>query len=194
MSSRGRPTTERDAPLPSDPELMRELATGQLGALGELYDRYQAPLRSFLTRATRDAHDVDDLVHATFLSAAKCAERYDGRASCRPWLIGIAAQLLRRRRRASGRFIEILTALKGSLQPATDPQPALQARTDVERALGLLSEAKRITLLMAEVEGLSCDEIARALEVPVGTVWTRLHTARRELRQALGEQGGARQP
>jgi RNA polymerase sigma-70 factor (ECF subfamily) len=171
---------------------MRELAAGQLGALGQLYDRYQAPLRSFLARATRDAHDVDDLLHATFLAAAQCAERYDGRASCRPWLIGIAAQLLRRRRRAVGRFVAVLTALKGSLRAASDPRPALQARTDIERALAQVSEAKRITLLMAEVEGMTCDEIARALQIPVGTVWTRLHAARRELRRAIGE--GAIEP
>jgi RNA polymerase sigma-70 factor (ECF subfamily) len=192
MSTRtGRQAELRDAAPASDPELMRQLAQGQLGALGDLYDRYQGPLRSFLTRATKGAHDVDDLLHATFLSAAKCAERYDGRASCRPWLIGIAAQLLRRRRRASSRFVEILSALKSTLQPASDPRPALQARTDVERALAGLSEAKRITLLMAEVEGLSCDEIARALAVPVGTVWTRLHAARRELRQAIGSDHAA---
>ena len=165
---------------------MRQLAAGQLGALGELYDRHQASLRSFIGRATGDAHDVDDLVHAAFLTAAQSAQRYDGRASCRPWLIGIAAQLLRRRRRAVGRFVAVLTALRGTLQSASDPLPALQARSDVERALAGLSEPKRITLLMAEVEGLSCDEIARALEIPVGTVWTRLHAARRELRQAVG--------
>ena len=185
----GRPATERLAPPSPDPELMRQLAEGQLGALGELYDRYQAPLRRFIARATRDAHDVDDLVHATFLSAAQCAERYDGRASCRPWLVGIAAQLLRRRRRALGRFVAVLTALKGTLQHASDPRPAMQARTDVERALAGLSEAKRITLLMAEVEGLSCDEIAEALAIPVGTVWTRLHAARRELRRVLENEG-----
>ena len=196
MIARGsRPAAERDAPKSSDAELMRQLAAGQLGALGELYDRYQAPLRSFVARATRDAHDVDDLVHAAFLSAATCAKRYDGRASCRPWLIGIAAQLLRRRRRAVSRFVSVLSAFKHSLQPASDPHPALQARTDVERALALLSEPKRITLLMAEVEGLSCDEIATALEVPVGTVWTRLHAARRELRKAIGsEREGAGKP
>ena len=165
---------------------MRTLAAGQLGALGELYDRYQAALRSFITRATRDAHDVDDLLHATFLAAAKCAQRYDGRACCRPWLIGIAAQLLRRRRRAVGRFVAVLSALKGSLQAESDPRPALQARSDVERALAQVSEAKRITLLMAEVEGLSCEEIAQALQIPIGTVWTRLHAARRELRKAIG--------
>ena len=65
------------------------------------------------------------------------------------------------------------------------PAP-LNARGDVERALRLISEAKRITLLMAEVEEMSCPEIAAALGIPIGTVWTRLHAARRELRAALG--------
>jgi RNA polymerase sigma-70 factor (ECF subfamily) len=190
MISRGtRQAPERSAPRSSDPELMQQLAAGQLGALGELYDRYQAPLRSFIARATRDAHDVDDLVHGTFLAAAKSADRYDGRSSCRPWLVGIAAQLLRRRRQTFSRFVEVLSALKGTLQPATDPRPALQARNDVERALAQLSDLKRITLLMAEVEGLTCPEIAQALAIPIGTVWTRLHAARRELRVALGGEG-----
>jgi RNA polymerase sigma factor (sigma-70 family) len=184
-----RPAAERDVPSTSDAELMQQLATGQLGALGELYDRYQSPLRSFIARVTRDAHDVDDLVHGTFLAAAQSAERYDGRASCRPWLVGIAAQLLRRRRQTFTRFMAVISAVKGTLPPASDPRSALQARTDVERALGRLSEAKRITLLMAEVEGLSCAEIAQALDVPIGTVWTRLHAARRELRQTLDADG-----
>ncbi|HYQ29050.1 MAG TPA: RNA polymerase sigma factor, partial [Polyangiaceae bacterium] len=177
----------------ADPELMRQLAGGQLGALGELYDRYQAPLRSFLARATGDAHDVDDLLHATFLAAAKSAERYDGRASCRPWLIGIAAQLLRRRRQKFSRFVAVLAALKGTVQTASDPRSAWQARTEVERALAQLSELKRITLLLAEVEGFTCPEIAEALAIPIGTVWTRLHAARRELRAALTSEE-ARQP
>jgi len=169
----------------SDPELMQQLAQGQLGALGSLYDRYQAPLRAFIARATADAHDVDDLVQATFLAAAKSAARYDGRACCRPWLIGVAARLLRRRRRTFGRFLELLSALKGAGPAETDPRGHLQARTDVERALARLSEAKRVPLLMAEVEGLSCGEIAEALGIPIGTVWTRLHAARRELRAVL---------
>ncbi len=166
---------------------MSRLASGDLGALGELYDRYHEPIRRFFARATGDAEDVDDLVHATFLAAAKSAGRYDGRLSCRPWLVGIAAQLLRRRRRAFGRFLEVLSAVRGKRVTAVDPRPVLQARRDVERALVQISEAKRITLLMAEVEGLTCAEIAAALGVPIGTVWTRLHAARRELRRALGD-------
>lgn len=179
-----------DAARLEDPELLRQLAAGQLGALGELYDRYQAPLRLFLLRATRDAHDTDDLLHATFLAAASSAERYDGRANCRPWLVGIAVQLLRRRRRSFGHLLRVLGTLKDTQPVATDPRTSLPARTDVERALGRLSHAKRIAILMAEVEGMSCPEIAEALDIPVGTVWTRLHAARRELRAALGTEAG----
>jgi RNA polymerase sigma-70 factor (ECF subfamily) len=164
---------------------MRQLAGGDLGALGELYDRYREPVRRFVARATSNAEDVDDLVHATFLAAAKIASRYDGRPSCRPWLVGIAVQLLRRRRRSLGTLFAVLSSLRGVRTTTNDPRPALQARADVEHALARLSEAKRITLLLAEVEGLTCAEIAEALGVPVGTVWTRLHAARRELRQAL---------
>lgn len=186
-----RPTSQpapRDAPAASDPDLMLRLADGESGALGELYDRHQARIRRFVARATSDAEDVDDLVHATFLAAAQTAARYDGRPSCHPWLVGIAAHLLRRRHRALGRLLSVLWSFTGTRATAADPRPALQARNDVERALALLSEPKRVTILMAEVEGLSCQEIATALQVPVGTVWTRLHAARRELRRALGEE------
>ena len=175
----------RDVGSSGDPEIMRRLASGEGGALGELYDRYQDRLRRFLARATGDAEDVDDLVHATFLAAAKSAGRYDGRASCRPWLVGIAAQLLRRRRQTFGRLCKCLSSLSGLRATGIDPRAALQARNQVERALLGISEAKRVAFLMSEVEGLTCPEIAAALCVPIGTVWTRLHAARRELRQAL---------
>jgi len=149
---------------------MVRLAGGDSGALGELYDRYRERMRRFVARATADAEDVDDLVHATFLTAAKTAARYDGRPSCHPWLIGIAAQLLRRRRRAVGRFLAVLSSASGLRATAVDPRGLLQARTDVERALGRISEPKRIALVMAEVEGMTCPEIAAALQIPIGTV------------------------
>jgi RNA polymerase sigma-70 factor (ECF subfamily) len=172
----------------SDAELMHELAQGDIGALGRLYDRYHAGLRRFVARATADAEDVDDLVQAIFLEAAKTAARYDrSRPSCRPWLVGIAAHLLRRRRQSFARFVAVLASLGTRRTCAHDPRSSLHARTDLDRALAELSEAKRVTLLMAEVEGFSCQEIAAALRIPIGTVWTRLHAARRELRQALGD-------
>jgi RNA polymerase sigma-70 factor (ECF subfamily) len=179
------PPARRDIAPASDPEIMQRLAGGESGALGELYDRYHERIRRFVARATSDGEDVDDLVHAIFLAAAKTAARYDGRPCCRPWLLGIAVQLLRRRRQATGRFFAALGALAGTRAPAVDPRAVLNARGDIERALRLISEPKRLTLLMAEVEEMTCPEIAAALHIPVGTVWTRLHAARRELRQIL---------
>ena len=179
----------RDAQAPADPELMARLANGEIGALGELYDQHRPHVRRFVVRATANAEDVDDLVHATFLQAAKSAQRYDGRASCRPWLIGIAVVLLRRRGKAFRRLMVALTFLRGIKPTSQDPRPVAHARSEVDRALGRLSEAKRTTFLLAELEGFDCQEIADLLAVPIGTVWTRLHAARRELRVAL--KGGA---
>jgi RNA polymerase sigma-70 factor (ECF subfamily) len=183
---RGLPRVAVEGSVP-DAVLMSRLAAGESGALGELYDRYHERIRRFVARATADAEDVDDLVHATFLAAAKSAGRYDGRASCRPWLIGISAQLIRRRRQAFGRLLTVLSSFASLRTASVDPRPALQARSDLGRALLGLGEGKRLALLMAEVEGLTCPEIAAALQIPVGTVWTRLHAARRELRRALPE-------
>jgi RNA polymerase sigma factor (sigma-70 family) len=182
------PQSVSAATQPSDPDIMDRLAAGESGALGELYDRYRDRLRRFVARATSNADDVDDLVHATFLAAAASAARYDGRECARPWLIGIAVQQLRRRRQARGRFFAALNAaatLANVGRAAVDPRPAMAARGDVERALALISAPKRVALLMAEVEEMSCPEIAAALHIPIGTVWTRLHAARRELRQLL---------
>jgi DNA-directed RNA polymerase specialized sigma24 family protein len=72
--SRAQPAS-RDVLQASDADVMSRLASGDLGALGELYDRYHEPIRRFVARATSDAEDVDDLVHATFLAAAKSAGR-----------------------------------------------------------------------------------------------------------------------
>ena len=176
-------------PAAADSEIMGRLASGESGALGELYDRYHEPVRRFLARATSDAEDVDDLVHATFLAAGSSAARYDGRPCARPWLIGIAVRHLRRRLQARGRLVAALDALGLMRGTSTrDPQSDLNARGDVERALRLISAPKRVALLMAEVEEMSCPEIAAVLRIPLGTVWTRLHAARRELRQALGSE------
>jgi RNA polymerase sigma-70 factor (ECF subfamily) len=165
------------------------VAEGQTSALAALYDRHHAFIRRFVARATNEAHDVEDIVHATFMTAAKAASSFDGRSNCRPWLFGIAARLLHRRRRTLARWSRVLREL-AIRQSAShvDPHRYIGARDDLnvlDEALRGLSEAKRVVLCLAEIEGLSCEEIAQALGAPVGTVWTRLHHARRELRRKL---------
>ena len=177
----------------TDAAALEALSQGHISALGVLYDRYQASVFSFVRRATNDASDVEDVVHVTFMTAARAASNFDGRQSCRPWLVGIAARLLHRRKRGMSRWaraLRELTVREGERH--TDPHRELTARDEVNRlsaALEKLTEPKRIVLLLAETEGLSSDEIASALQIPVGTVWTRLHHARRDLRRLLGREG-----
>jgi RNA polymerase sigma-70 factor (ECF subfamily) len=187
----GAPLPDRaDAPPEEDAILMRRLAGGDLGALGELYDRHWEDVHRFVVYATQDATDAEDLAQNVFLTAARVAERYDGRASCRPWLIGIAVRLVERRWQRQGRVARYLARWASSVNRVPDPGPALEARSTLDRvavALAQMTPTKRVVILMAEVEGLTCDEIARALAIPLGTVWTRLFAARKELRAAVPE-------
>ena len=169
----------------SDAELMARIAAGDLGALGEVYQRYRADVRAFVVRATAYHNDAEDVLHDTFLTAARIAARFDGRESCRPWLVGIAGRLVLRRNQRLARVAGYLARLASARALAHDPAPEIDARTDLVRGLARLTVAKRVVLLMAEVEGMTCAEIADALEIPIGTVWTRLHHARRELMKIL---------
>ena len=166
------------------------MSDGDLGPLGVLYDRHRESVRQFVRRATAGGADADDLTHETFLTLATIARRYDGRASARPLLLGIAAQLVRQHRRGVARFLQVLTtfAVGSGDRSARTPEDAAsttEEMTRFEQALARLPEEKRLVLLLVEREGLSGDEVAEALHVPLNTVWTRLHYARAELRKAL---------
>jgi RNA polymerase sigma-70 factor (ECF subfamily) len=178
------------APEETDADLIKRLAGGDLSPLGVLYDRHHEGVRLFVLRATAGGPDADDVTHEAFLTLAKIAARYDGRASARPFLLGIAAQLVRRRRRGLMRWAQALTTFgnAGGEQRVRTPEEDASVSQEMRRfdaALAKLTEEKRIVFLLVEREGLSGEEVARAVEIPVNTVWTRLHHARNELRRAL---------
>jgi RNA polymerase sigma-70 factor (ECF subfamily) len=185
-------TTPSAAAVGTDAAIVARLCDGDLGALGELYDRHQQAVRTFVARATSNAADVDDLVQNTFLGAARIATRYDqSRTSCRPWLIGIAANLVQRRGRTLGQTVRMLTRFAVERSSARDPRPQLEARNGLQRIAAVIERmdpSRRVVVLLAEVEGLSCQEIADALGIAIGTVWGRLHAARRELREVLPDE------
>ena len=180
----------------TDSELIRRIGDGDLGPLGILYDRYHADVRQFIARATSGGGDTDDLTHDTFLTLSTIATRYDGRATARPFLIGIAAQLVRRRRRGVMRWARALTSFAWSAADTTPLTPEISAAgteemRQFEEALARLSDDKRLVFLLVEREGMSGDEVAAALEIPVNTVWTRLHYARSELRRGCAERAAS---
>ncbi len=177
----------------SDAEAMTALARGELSALGELYDAHHHAVRQFLRRLTGERDEADDLTHEAFLTAARIAASYDGRESARPFLIGIAIQLARRGRQRPRRWQALIAGVGSWLAPSprTPEEDAGSNETFAlfEAALLRLSEEKRAVLLLVEREGFSSEEAAAALDIPVGTVWTRLHHARAELRRALARKG-----
>ena len=163
----------------TDASLLQRVAGGEPSALAMLYDRHAPGLLRFARRV--DPQDAEDLLQTTFLRVAGLAPRFDvSCASARPWLFAILMRVAQERSRALRRFGRALQRLAELPRTAASAPPEI-AR-DLERGLQQLSVAKRSVLLLAEVEGFTCEEIAGMMQIPVGTVWTRLHHARRELR------------
>lgn len=175
---------------PSDAELLAAVAAGDLEALGVIFDRYQADVRRYLGRLGITPDDVDDLVQATFLEVVRAAKRFDPERATKSWLFGIATMMVRRHRRSVSRTLARLA--KWASQPRhqvpetpIDHLESYEAGQRFKQAFEALSTKKREVFTLVVVEGLSGEEAARTLGIPVNTVWTRLHHARRELRAAL---------
>jgi RNA polymerase sigma factor (sigma-70 family) len=183
---------EQTRAAPSDGEILAAVANGNLEALGHLFDRHGHGVRSFLGRMGVPASDADDLLQATFLEVVRAAVRFDPHLPARNWLLGIANSMLRRHRRSAHRAAARLLAAAG-LSPVTPPPTPAdlfdgdETTRRLDRAFSRLSPKKREVFVLVTLEGLSGDEAAHALGVPVNTVWTRLHHARCELRAALAE-------
>lgn len=173
----------------SDAALFAAIAAGDLGPLGVLFDRHHEAVRQLLLRTSPSSADVDDLVQETFLTAARAAASFDGRESAKPFLLGVAVQMLRRRRRTFGRLRNMLESFgkAPSIAPRNPEESTSQAEEDarLHAAMARLSEDKRLVLVMVEWNGMSGVEAAKILGIPVGTVWRRLHEARAEIRRML---------
>jgi RNA polymerase sigma factor (sigma-70 family) len=177
---------------PSDADLLAAIGTGDLDALGRLFDRYAHPLERYLRRLGVPPGDVDDLVQATFLELVRAAERFDSSYSARGWLFGVAVLMVRRHRRSLARALARVAAWSPIAAEQAPPTPAElfegdEASARFELALSRLSVKKREVFVLVTLEGMSGEEAARVLRIPVKTVWTRLHHARLELRAALSE-------
>jgi RNA polymerase sigma-70 factor (ECF subfamily) len=157
-----------------------------------LYDRYATALHRYAGRRVGD--DVaDDLVAATFLAAFRARGRYDlERESARPWLFGILTkEIARRHRTEKARFRALERAWSdgptdGVADRVAADVSAQAARRALVAALTRLSPGERGVLLLIAWGDLSYDEVAQALDIPVGTVRSRLSRARRKVREALG--------
>ena len=160
-----------------------------------LFDRHAVAIHRYVARRLGSS-EADDLVGQTFLIAFERRHRYhESSAGALPWLYGIATNLVRRRRRDEVRQYRAYSRSDpgGSVDGADILSAEVAARVDAESAsralagvLARLRQSERDVLLLYAWEDLSYPEIADALDIPVGTVASRLHRARRALRTALG--------
>jgi RNA polymerase sigma factor (sigma-70 family) len=168
------------------------------GRFGVLFDRHATVVFRYLVRRV-GVDDADSLLGEVFRVAFEKRSTYDcARPSARPWLYGIATKMLARHRRSEARRIRATARLRTRQPPEADPTDAIVATLDaldlwprVADAVAALPAEERDALLLYVWEELSYDEIAAALDVPVGTVRSRLNRARvtlRELRPSIGRQ------
>ena len=190
-----RPYVIADAPISevlSDEALLAACATGDAAALGALFDRFHDAVYRFAARlATTDELARDDLVQATFLEVSRIAHAFRGGSSVKTWILGIAANIARhllrseqRKRVHQARYLERFAAAPARIDDEVDRRK-LMAR--IALALADLPRDQQIAFVLVDLEQLPGAEVARALEIPEGTLWRRLHTARKSMRDALRE-------
>lgn len=175
----------------SDAAVIRE-SWHEPEAFATLYDRHAAAIHRFVSRRLGETA-ADDIVAECFLAAFRNRDRYDlGRADARPWLYGIAANVIGKHRRAECRLLRALArtgvdpVAEGHADQVENRVAAGLAQRALAAAVASLAPGDREVLLLIAWADLSYDEVAEALAIPVGTVRSRLNRARRKTREALG--------
>jgi RNA polymerase sigma factor (sigma-70 family) len=181
----------RDAPAncPAAPAPDAALIAASLddpAQFAAVFDRHWPAIRAYCVR--RGGPDGEDLAADVFKQAFDRRDRYDARHDdARPWLYGIASNLLRQHFRSAGRAARAVERL-GALLGRDPPDHGLEARQlgpELTAAIGQLSAGDRETLLLMAWAELDYAEIARALDVPIGTVRSRINRARSRVRAHL---------
>jgi RNA polymerase sigma factor (sigma-70 family) len=160
-----------------------------------VYDRYFSDIYRYVA-GRLDVQAADDLAAETFLMAFGRRDRFDPeRGNLRPWLFGIATNLVARHRRKEARHYRALA--RAGTEPAADSHEsrvvdsvaAERIRPQLARALTVLSPGERDVLLLIALSRLSHEEVAEALDISYGTVGSRLSRARKKLHEVLDEEG-----
>lgn len=199
MSSRSLASVNRNAGIGKEQLMGTRQADAEVLArsirdpacFSQIFERHFRSVHSYLQR--RCGTDVaDDLAADVFVEAFRSRERYDPRwQDARPWLMGVATNLLRHHWRSQARQLRAYDRVSGdSASPSLADES--DARIDARRhhealagALSRLSPPDRDVLTLYAWAGLSYEEIAQSLQIPAGTVRSRLARARRQIREAL---------
>ncbi len=174
--------------------IVRAAQRGDGAALDELLGRYQPHILRFGMKMCGDAEDAEDVLQETLLAAARTLPGFRGASTLSTWLYTIARSFCIKKRRRSVFAPEVVSldseATRAGAAPdrAPDPERSLAAKemaTALESAIAGLEPGYREVLLLRDVEGLSAAEAAEVTGLSVAAVKSRLHRARREVRDRL---------
>ncbi|MEX1005965.1 MAG: sigma-70 family RNA polymerase sigma factor [Acidimicrobiia bacterium] len=171
-----------------DRDLMARAASGDRAAFTELMDRHEDMVFAVAMRMMRDREAALDATQETFLTLFRKADRYSGEAAVSTWLYRVATNtcldLLRKHKR---RRTEAPPEHHDEPDPsAAEPFSAVEVRPDIDAALRSLPEDFRAAVVLSDIHGLAIAEISQILEVPSGTVKSRVFRGRRMLAEKLG--------
>jgi RNA polymerase sigma-70 factor, ECF subfamily len=186
----------RQPDLAAESALVERCRRQEAEAFAKVVDAYQNRVFGFVRRMVRDAEEAADVTQEVFIKAFQAFPRFDGRSSLRTWLFRIAHNLCVDRARKNER-----TPTLGRLDANEEDEAPLDVADDrwdpqtlvmddelfrlVERALETMSEKLRTVLLLHDREDFAYEEIAQTLNLPIGTVKSRLFLARAHLQKAL---------
>lgn len=175
----------------SDDALLAACALGDRAALGALFDRHYERVRRFLFHyGVTDEAEVDDLIQSTFEILQRSAHRFQGRSEVATWMLGIARNVARRELRSRARRSKLAVALVAEPDPPDRAlDDALLEKQRAERlraAVWSLSDKLREVFVLVYMEGVPGTEAAKVLGVREGTLYKRLHVARKKLIESLG--------
>lgn len=174
--------------------VIRAARRGDHRAFTRLVDRYDDGLRSLAFHVLGSREEMDDALQETYLNAYRGLPQFRGEAGVGTWLYRIAyttcLQRLRRPERLEPTDEERLEALAA---PSPDLANDVALRDEVRRALGALTPAQRIAVLLIYRDGFSYADAAEILDVPIGTVASRVAAARTALGHEFGRPSSARE-
>lgn len=189
---------DQHAVSPSDVELVERARQGDREAFRVLVERYQRKVAALALGMLRNREDALDVVQDTFTKAYQSLDKFKGDSSFYTWIYRIGVNLCIDHQRRESRYVQI-----GPVTDDTPDEVAPPSAEDLERdepfesarsseigtrlmdAINELTPEHRAVILLREVDGLSYEEISRALDCPKGTVMSRLHYARRHLQARL---------
>jgi len=173
-----------------DAELLSRYRSGDDRAFDEIVDRHERRVFAIALRICRHHEDARDVTQEVFVTALRALATFRGDAQLSTWFHRVATnaaldQVRRRQRREGASLDELGDRSDPSPGPESTAIDSVRAR-EVHRALGRVGPEHRAVLVLHDLQGLDYAEVAAALEVPVGTVKSRLHRARLALARELG--------